>query len=332
MQLALRIWTGTEMIYPVKFSVMYDPKTKQSSVRAFVDNEKFITFDYMMITPFKAINGNIFEKDIVIIDGDENKTGIVEFDLKKGEYVCCTKEECIPLNSMMNIEVAGNIFEDNFLEEETITENIEGTENDVKDTTEETKEENIINNEKLVDNDSLKNEIITEEQTEKVEPIIEEIKEEIVSKEKTSLLSNSSEESCNIKIFFMSAFDDNDKGGYGFTFGLNDLRDTYKGSETNTNAKKIDLSGIISALEMLDGNFKVTIYTTSQYVVYPFIKKWIYKWHDSDWRKNDNSKIQHYELWSTLYNLCEKYNVEWEFVKELNDDMEECKKLAESEI
>lgn len=351
MQLALRLWTGEEMIYPVKFSVMYDPNNRNSSVRAFVKNEKFITFDYMMITPFKAINGNIFEKDIIILDNDENKIGVVEFDSYKGVFVCHIKDnDDIILNADMNIEVAGNIYEDKVLIEpepepvivcmkqydepigpmplkEEIKEQVE---EQVEETVKDTGNNSLLQDD-IVISDELNIEI-NDENTLIVEDTNDDKNEIIEDVEIKDILKNSSDEPVNMKIYFISSCNDIGTGGYVFTFACDDIKDTYKGSESNTNEKKIDLSGIISSLEMLDGKFNVTIYTTSQYVIYPFIKKWVYKWYNSNWYKNDTDRIQNYELWEQLFNLCEKYHVKWEFVKELNDDMKECKKLADLEI
>ena len=154
--------------------------------------------------------------------------------------------------------------------------------------------------------------------------------EESTVPEEVNILVNTGETK-DINIHFISVFGNN-IGGYAFTFECDGVKDTYKGSEENTNSKKIDLSGIISALEMLDGSFDVTIYTNSQYVVYPFLKGWIHKWKETNWFKNDTDRIQNYELWSELYEFYEKYNIKWVFVNNLTDDMKECLKFAKEEI
>lgn len=415
-QLALRLWTGSEMIYPVKFSVMFDPATKKSSVRAFVKNDKFITFDYMMITPFNAINGPIFENDIIVVDGDEEHLKIVEFNVEKGIYIAKDIDGpgYIKMNNSHKYETAGNIYEDkDLLGIDSETEFVEKKENEKKEEVPEKKEvenkkskkekkqreeKNIDVEEKLEDNVptsvveepvtlekevpleepiplednislddkniSIEKEIVIEEdittsEEEKIDDK-EDIKEQEKQKEQEEKLENNNfiEETTNMpeideseyldneepnilvnkgdkkimNIHFISVCGDNSKGGYAFTFECENIKDTYKGAETDTNSKKIDLSGIVSALEMLDGNFDVVLFTTSQYVVYPFFKGWIHKWKESNWFKNDTDRIQNYELWSELYDFSEKYNIKWNFVDKLTEDMEECKKFAEEEI
>lgn len=429
-QLALRLWTGEEMIYPVKFSVIFDLATRKSSVRAFIKNDKIITFDYMMITPFNAINGPIFEKDIIVVDGDEEHLKIVDFDEEKGIYIArdINGSGYIKMNNSRRYETAGNIFEDsdllgkdsvknNSAKEEKIVETKEEslknedipkdnsknkkTKKDKKQKESVTVKEQIQLSEQLKDVPKSENKedkpekeknsteikektddeglntkedeqhteeisIIKEEKNEifddktvkestvskKSEPLEEEVKEESevdgnnigdlpeldessyleesTVPEEVNILVNTGETK-DINIHFISVFGNN-IGGYAFTFECDGVKDTYKGSEENTNSKKIDLSGIISALEMLDGSFNVTIYTNSQYVVYPFLKGWIHKWKETNWFKNDTDRIQNYELWSELYEFYEKYNIKWVFVNNLTDDMKECLKFAKEEI
>ena len=424
-QLALRLWTGQEMIYPVKFSVIFDPTTRKSSVRAFVKNDKIITFDYMMITPFNAINGPIFEKDIIVVDGDEEHLKIVDFDEEKGIYIArdINGSGYIKMNNSRKYETAGNIFEDSdLLGQEQISNNPIK-----KEETSEIKEESSKGEDVLKENPKSKKTKKDKKQKEPVkekiqlseepEPISEkredkpeeektsgEIKEEPVEKElnekeeqqteeistisdaknaihddktveesstvdetsvekeeiekgnevhdtidnlpeidESSYLEDSSVskevnilvnsgETKDINIHFISVFGNNNIGGYAFTFECEGVKDTYKGSEGNTNSKKIDLSGLISALEMLDGSFNVTIYTNSQYVVYPFFKGWIHKWKEANWFKNETDRIQNYELWSELYEFYNKYNIKWNFVETLTEDMKECLKFANEEI
>lgn len=334
-QLALRMWAEGQMIYPVKFSVMYDPDKNKSSVRAFIKDKKFITFDYMLITPFSAINGQIFEKDIIIVDGDDSSLKIVNFDSETGTYIAksVNDDTFIKMDNLHKYEVAGNIYEDKDLlsetikKEENIEEKIEKPIVDVnpnKETDKETSEETNKEIDDVADNsvDSIieKKEEILEEKIE--EPIEEEI----------NIIKNITNDVVKMDIHFISVFGNAGKGGYSFTFDVDGMKDTYKGSEEKTSAKKIDLSGICAALEMLEGDFEVRIFTNSQYVVYPFIKGWIYKWHDANWVKDDNEKVQNYELWSQLFDYSQKYNIKWEFVTTPTEDMKECEKFAKEEI
>ena len=372
-ELALRVWTGTEMVYPTKFSVMYDPETRNSSVRIFIKNEKFIVTDYMFITPYKAINGPIFEQDIIVI-GDSDDLNIVEFDRELGTFVAKSLEtkEFVIMNSEMKFEIIGNVFEDkNILEGEEFIEENENkdisADKDIQENNDTLNEDNDTNKEKQIEEDinpsdiddkenikeediSLEKQDVVEEIDEKpedlqetiidekIEEIIEDVTEleinndivedidesDYVEIEEENILINKSDKALSVDIHFISDCDDKGNGKYCFTFNIDGKKDTYKGEEEKTNAKRIDLSGIIASLEMLDGNFNVNIYTKSQYVVYPFEKGWIYKWSDSNWYKKENEKIQNYESWEVLLDYVKKYNVKFKIVEKNTDDMEEC--------
>ena len=414
-QLALRIWTGTEMIYPLKFSVMFDPEKKKSSVRAFINNEKFITFDYMMITPLMAINGPVFLQDIVIINNDYENFYLVKFDketcLYYAENICSS--EIIILNNSLKLEIAGNIFEDRYLFGETTIEEIEETSDVVKEdvidknnvTNKENNLESIIEAESISDkkeetkedklekeqdresndinndfNDAIE-EIPAEEIVNINEPVLmhlfaptnleleeeffdegglqpytcEEVTENAESNEQDesdlnqtvlssidllnideseyidtsdSIYVNKSDYIADIDIHVFS-IRYGDKGKYAFTFILGDKKDTFKGEEDFFNSNKLDLSAVISALEMLDGKFNVRIYTNSQYVVCPFFKGWIQKWHDSKWYKNSTDMIKNHELWSQIYDFYTKYNIQWEFCETLSEPMIECQAILD---
>ena len=82
-QLAVMLWTMGRMIYPTKFSVMYNVREKTCSIRAFIKNDKYVTENYMSITPFMAINGEIFENDVIIIGGNEDELRLCSLMLKR---------------------------------------------------------------------------------------------------------------------------------------------------------------------------------------------------------------------------------------------------------
>lgn len=461
-QLALRMWTGTEMIYPTKFSVMFNPTDKTSSVRAFIKNDKIIVYDYMLITPFNAFSGPVFEQDIINVDGDEENLRIVEFSLTKGAYIARSIKngDEIIMDSSHKYDIVGNTYEDkdllgemnesenkkdekiketskieedknnlalerkefdkkdaieeksnvneenaileNSKEETDITSSISDLENPISiltkeesdktvfdkpleekqdknietvdvvenielvETTEEKSKEWVIvasegelNQEnEIKDIDTSQSEISQENslpETENIDIIndipenheetaVVDVVEEHIEIDKSESVAEPTLESMEEKYIYkksdskkrkldihFSSVCPVSKGGYSFTFVCGKEKDTYKGSEENTNAKKVDLSGIIAALEMIEGKFEVRIFTNSQYVVYPFFKGWIHKWKNSNWYKNEVDRIQNYELWEQLYEYSEKYNIKWEFVQTPTEEMEECHKFAEEE-
>lgn len=130
-QLTVRLWTEKGMLYPTKFSVMYDVTSKTSSVRAFVKNDKYVSTDYMLITPFDAINGVIFEKDLIVVDSNYDIFRVVEFNMEEGVYQAINikdDKDILKMTSAYGYETVGNIYEDKDL--------IKGTKYDIVETKE----------------------------------------------------------------------------------------------------------------------------------------------------------------------------------------------------
>lgn len=531
-QLAVRLWADGKMLYPVKFSVMYDVAGNKSSVRAFVKNDKVISTDYMLITPFISMNGSIFEKDIIVIDGDYNTMRVVDFNPKEGVYQAVNikdDNDIVIMTSKYEYEVAGNTFEDLDLVagtkyerkettaepvqtaldnkaadegikpvKESITESVDAKpplkeepkgsapgskENkgaqDKKDNGIQQKPENhggnperkkkkkkknrggdkqdgnnqqsAVNNgakpahtgnnenpekqghndsmhakekdmpaEKPVQadvvikevlpraegpasaagdpqeeknpvpasNDTVKEEVHTEEaktkedvveldstdskaaesatgtgcSVEEKEPVTEEAKDVTPAQdskpkakeiqvaplsmetdgqmtftkpdepdesdyfnesEEKSPLKNKEEKAAKAELHFVCDCDGH-RGAYVFAVVSRGMEETFFGEEENTGQKKIVLQGLVDALSYFEGNFNVTVYTDSQYVVYPFMKGWINKWKNNNWYKNDTDKIQDFELWSQLLELSNRLHVKWQFTEHQTEHMERC--------
>lgn len=114
-QLAVRIWTKNGMLYPTKFSVMYDAKKRCSEVRVFVQNDKIVSSEYMAITPFMAMNAPIFEKDIIVVDMDYDTMRVVFFSMEDGVYKAVNiknENDVLIMTSSHVYEVAGNVYVD----------------------------------------------------------------------------------------------------------------------------------------------------------------------------------------------------------------------------
>ena len=211
--MGIRIWDQGRMVYPVKFSVYLDLEKNISSIKTLIEGKKYQTFNYMMLTTGIAINGYVYEKDIIMIDGEEDKVGIVEFDKMAGAFVVKIKDQVYIVNEAMEFcEILGNVYEDKYLLEEyklTFNDNvITDTFDDIDDDfdepiieevvtkeekpeiKEETKPEKLNTKPEKVESQDLKEEIIEENIKEKEkeeepinEPIIQETIEEPVIEE-----------------------------------------------------------------------------------------------------------------------------------------------------
>lgn len=474
--MGIRIWDKNRMIYPVKFSVYLNLEKNISSIKTLIEGQTYQTFNYMMLTTGIAINGYIYEKDIVMIDGEEDKVGIVEFDKNVGAFVVKIKEQIFIINETMEFcEILGNLYEDsNLLKEYSLSFKDEIIENDfninddfdepavetVAKTTEEISKKDIIKEPNTIDK-IIKNEIPkkTENISEKLpepkieakaiikeekiveepiiekisEPVIEEITveepvieqvsepviEEVIIKEvaepiieeivveepiieeiipevkeediteadlidlpafdslddieepldvplddtfipETDLLDEMEEpteelppddvfgdevatitkeiaiEADEISIYsFGHCAIDNGPGTYCFIINADgkEVVESANGLDS-TILNRIQLMGVIEAFKKIKDGGEIKVYSDSKYVISPFIKGWIYKWQQNDWKKDSDNKVLNSDLWEEIYELTKEFSIQWIIIKDINTvpELVKCSEKARKEI
>lgn len=398
--LGVRLWTGKDMAYPSRFSVLIDFETRISSMRTYIDNNRIDSKTYMMLTPGNAINGEIYELDIICSCEDENLVGVVEFDSSLGAFVAYIDNKPVYITSnMAKYEIVGNIFEDweefrdeicNFEKfDEIINENkLQNEENEKqamlkakkeeekkqkemeelppvedkpetssigpkKEIIEENPEnliEQVLNQDVVVEDvpvseAPLEEVVSTEEQTIPIEeqiPDIPEIDIEIpenlmpeefdvseisefeVFVEDIPVIEDvvepdfefEDEVQTDIKLYVDGqGGKDISDGGFSYIMQCGDYERIDSGFVANTTKQRMELQSVITALSALTTKCNVKIYTTSQYLIVPFLKGWISRWKANDWKKESDEEIKNKDLWEELYELYSNQNIEWEFIK-----------------
>ncbi|MDR3341800.1 MAG: ribonuclease HI [Treponema sp.] len=110
------------------------------------------------------------------------------------------------------------------------------------------------------------------------------------------------------------------------------------GAEKNTTNNRMELQGVIAALETLTGlrvvPRKVTVYTDSQYVQ-KGISIWIHSWKKKGWITASKQPVKNKELWMRLDELSKTFPIiTWEWVKGHagNDFNERCDRMTQTAI
>ncbi len=101
------------------------------------------------------------------------------------------------------------------------------------------------------------------------------------------------------------------------------------GGAAKTTNNRMELMGIISALNTLAEPHNVTIYSDSQYVVKAFTESWLKDWKRNGWSRKDG-ELKNRDLWKLLDILASKHNIVWNWVRGHagNKYNEICDKLA----
>ncbi|ALD15202.1 ribonuclease H [Buchnera aphidicola (Aphis glycines)] len=96
-----------------------------------------------------------------------------------------------------------------------------------------------------------------------------------------------------------------------------------------TTNNRMELMGVISGLELLKQSCIVEIFTDSRYVQYG-ITKWIQKWKQQKWERNNKKLIKNIDLWMRINGLLKKHCITWFWIKAHNGHTENelCDKIA----
>ena len=105
------------------------------------------------------------------------------------------------------------------------------------------------------------------------------------------------------------------------------------GGEAHTTNNRMELTGVIRALEQLNQPCIVELYSDSKYVVDAISKGWAVTWRKNGWRKADKKPALNIDLWQTLLELLERHEVHLHWVKghASNEYNNRCDQLAVAE-
>ena len=104
-------------------------------------------------------------------------------------------------------------------------------------------------------------------------------------------------------------------GGYGVILRCEGREKELSGGEAHTTNNRMELMGVITALEALKYPCKVKITTDSKYVVDGITKGWAKSWRGKGWKKSDGKPALNPDLWERLLSLLEVHEVEFFWIK-----------------
>ena len=104
-------------------------------------------------------------------------------------------------------------------------------------------------------------------------------------------------------------------GGWGAILRYNGVEKELSGGESQTTNNRMELTGVISALQALKEPCIVELYSDSKYVIDALDKGWAVSWRKKGWIKSDKKPALNIDLWETLLNLCEIHELHCHWVK-----------------
>lgn len=124
------------------------------------------------------------------------------------------------------------------------------------------------------------------------------------------------------------------KGGWAAILIYKGKEKIISGGYTDTTNNRMELFAIINALKQLKEKCDVTVYSDSAYSIDPFIKGWITKWENNNWKTSNKDPVKNLDLWKALIIEMNKHKVSLVKVKGHSDNEynNRCDKLAKEEI
>ena len=103
-------------------------------------------------------------------------------------------------------------------------------------------------------------------------------------------------------------------GGWGALLRYGGRTRELYGGEPHTTNNRMELMGVIRALEALKRASRLRVHTDSKYVQQG-ISTWIHDWKKRGWRTADRKPVKNEDLWRRLDELAGQHDVEWIWVK-----------------
>lgn len=104
-------------------------------------------------------------------------------------------------------------------------------------------------------------------------------------------------------------------GGYGFIVMYGVVRRQDSAGFRLTTNNRMELLGVIRALEAMKEPCRVTMTTDSRYVVDGIARGWARKWQARGWKTSNSRPAQNVDLWQRLLALVSVHDVTFEWVQ-----------------
>ena len=103
-------------------------------------------------------------------------------------------------------------------------------------------------------------------------------------------------------------------GGWGVLIEIDNENIELSGGDKETTNNRMELMAAIKALEEIDKDYQITLYTDSNYVK-DGITSWISNWKKNNWKTANKKDVKNKELWIRLDEAIKDKNISWVWVK-----------------
>ena len=122
-------------------------------------------------------------------------------------------------------------------------------------------------------------------------------------------------------------------GGWGAVLMFGETIREISGGEKHTTNNRMEMMGVIRAVEQLRERCSVSVHSDSAYVINCFRQRWHEKWLRNGWKNSSKQPVENRDLWEQLLAVTRNHDVTWVKVKGHSDDVwnNRCDELARAE-
>ena len=104
-------------------------------------------------------------------------------------------------------------------------------------------------------------------------------------------------------------------GGWGAILKYGEVERELSGGEAHTTNNRMELLGVIHALEALKEPCVVELWSDSKYVIDALAKGWAEGWRKRGWVRSDKRSALNPDLWARLLDLTARHELRYHWVR-----------------
>ena len=118
-------------------------------------------------------------------------------------------------------------------------------------------------------------------------------------------------------------------GGWAAILIYGERKRELSGGEASTTNNRMELMGVIKALELLKEPCEVSLFTDSKYISDALTKGWIQSWEKMGWKRKEGV-LKNPDLWQSIWGYMETHNLHVSWVRGHADNVfnNRCDELA----
>ena len=122
-------------------------------------------------------------------------------------------------------------------------------------------------------------------------------------------------------------------GGWAVVLRYGDTRRELSGGCAQTTNNRMEILGVIRALECLNEPCSVNLYTDSQYVAKAIEDRWLVNWQRNGWQTSAKKPVKNRDLWEQLIVLLKRHSVRFHWLRGHagHSENERCDELARAQ-